>query len=351
MTLVSTIRAELDDKPFPMRVFHSLQDISKKRGRWAGWLTGSSITAATVYALAISYFTMEGSVRALIDLGEGHGDKWVGLRPLGDAGGWISLSIFSILGLENFVVKVVREGEYVRLKSICKRWISDQQAAFLEDPGLSKNLYKNVAELLDSYSSQCFFSISHAFNRLNALKILSKQEICPGESDYQRDADIKNELQEIHLNMDNVTYFQNIREGHRQLADAFYTKRLGVIIRGIALPIILLITTIFSLVGEMGLGKELYIDRQELTDVGHFGEWPLNAAESFMMALFLHLWCVINEGSFVNIREIYGRQLQTLKERPEAHNRLVKIANQELTTASPGCHYYKLPMEYKFTKL
>ncbi len=353
--LTHFVRERTDQRYFSARIFPSIQNVSKKKGRAAGFVMGSSLTIAAISSMAISYFTLEGSVRALIDLAGNNGNHLVALRSLGDAGGWTSLAVFSLLGLGTVSVKIIREGEYLGLKKICKTWIRQNINVIREDPDSFNHLYGEINDLFDAYQTQCLIPKNLVNHRNITVKMFSNSEIPAQEKIYRIDKGMENLLQEIKVDMDQATsldnYFQRIRDGQNELRRQGHSKQLGAIILGVALPLILLTTTVMSCVGEVGLGKELFSDREALTDIGHFGEWPLNAVEAFAMAFFLHLWCMVNQGDFIRKKQVYETHLNTLKGDRSTHNRLADLANQELSELSNECHFFKYPHDYKFTKL
>ncbi|CRX37445.1 hypothetical protein [Estrella lausannensis] len=358
-TMTQWIKAETDDRWFISRFARAAQAITKKKGGLAGTLMVSSALAAKVYGLAVAYFTSEGSVRALIDLAHhnttGNTTDIVYLRSLGDSGGWSALAVFSLFGTGALLLKLVREGEYITVKKALKTWIATQHAAIAEDPASAKHLYLKINDLLDAYQSQCLFQKSLVARRITALDILEKNPLPSECSLYRKDKALKKVFCDIKRDLEEATsikyYFHRIHDGQRSVAKNGISKRLGSLIMGVAIPIILMVTAIFSYVGEFGLGKELYLDKKELTDTGHFGEWPLNAVEALATAFFFHLWYMVNEGDFVRTKKAYKTYLQSLKETRSSYNRVAEIANEELKELSPSLGFFKLPGEYQIERI
>lgn len=404
-SLQTTIYNQTDNRFFVRRLFSSLKAIGQEKGYVKGGVTTAALTAASVYTLAFSYFLLEGSVRSLIDVHNDH--SIVGLRPIGDAGGWIGLSVFSVMALRDIYIKVIREGEYIRLKSICQQWLKDNKNWIQKHPEFYDQLYVKISDQLDTFQSQCLFSKSLVSRRFIILDIFQKtnseiQELDvkkrPSEvqeldveaqlsevqeldveaqsselsfqseldSELDKDRKLQNIFLKIKTEMNDISsskqYCRNIYEGQksiRQGGGCF--KQLEAVTLGIAIPILLLSCAIFSFIGEFGLGKELFIDREELTDVGHFGEWPFNAVELIGIAFFLHLWCIINPGNFAMTRNIYAKHIEctekncsvhkSIQEDTRLHHRLCTLANAELSQKSSQCGYFQSLLNYKFEAL
>lgn len=359
LPLTKWIRTETDDRWFISRFVNAAHTITKKKGGVAGAMMVSSALVASVYGIAVAYFTSEGSVRALIDLAHhnqtGNSTDIVYLRSLGDSGGWSALTVFSLFGTGAILIKLMREGEYLTVKKALKKWIASQQSTISEDPSAFKNLYLKINDLLDAYQSQCLFQKSLVSRRITALEILEKNPLPSECSLHRKDKALKKVFVDIKRDLEDATsmkyYFHRIYDGQRSVAKNGCSKRLGSLVMGVAIPLILMVTMIFSYVGEFGLGKELYIDREELTDTGHFGEWPLNAVEALATAFFFHLWYMVNEGDFVRTRKVYKTHLKGLEETPKSYNRIAEIANEELKDLSPGLGFFKLPGEYQIERI
>lgn len=365
-SLAASIHNKTDNQCFAKRVYYSIKTISQKKGYLAGAATGVALSASAVYTLAFSYFLLEGSVRSLIDVHHDH--SIVGLRPLGDAGGWTGLGLFSVMALGNLCMKVIRESEYMKIKSICRKWVEANKMRIRDDRNFHQYLYSKINDLLDAFQSQCLFSESLISRRLVALDICQiadlDEEDCGYVSKFLKDKDLKNIFEKIHQELQDASnpkqYCHIIHSGQQSIRHTGgSSKQLGSLVMGIAIPIILLSCAILSFVGEFGLGKELFIDEEGLTDVGHFGEWPFNAVEMVGVAFLLHLWVMINEGDFAITRKIYAKHIECsekdcslhkcLQENTSLRNRLCTIANEELAQSAVNCHYFK-PLGYQFEK-
>jgi hypothetical protein len=366
-SLIASIHNQTDNQFFGKRVFCSIRTISQKKGYLAGAATGVALSVSAVYTLAFSYFLLEGSVRSLIDVYHDH--SIVGLRPLGDAGGWTGLGLFSVLALGNLCMRVIRESEYIRIKSICRNWVEANKMRIRDDRNFHQYLYSKINNLLDAFQSQCLFSESLASRRLIALDTcqssdLEAQDDLGCGSKFAKDKELQTIFQKIHQELQDASkpkqYCNIIHSGQQSIKQTGgHSRQLGSLILGIAIPIILLSCAILSFVGEFGLGKELFIDKEGLTDVGHFGEWPFNAVEMVGVAFLLHLWVMINEGDFTITRKIYAKHIECsdkdcslhkcLQEDTKLRNRLCTIANEELAQGAVSCHYFK-SLGYQFEK-
>jgi hypothetical protein len=354
-TMIQEVHRGINSRAFSSRCYEAIQTINHEEGMAKTALLVGTLSIAQISSLAVSYFCMEGAVRSLIDV---HNDQRAinSLRPLGDFGGWCSLFLFSTIVMQDYTERFIGEGDYLRLKSICKKWILENKTRIIEeDSEVPLNVYEDISELLNVFSIKCLFSRTLVSRRLIALEI--QCEVMPKDESGQRNEDLK--LQEIfrsiQLELEQKLsfkqYFQRLFAAQRVIQQEGRHHRFTPLFFGIAVPIVLLSNAILSIVGEIGLGKELYIDKEGLTDTGHFGEWPINAVESSVTAYFLHKWYVINEGDFAITQSIFAQKLEGLRESKTLYNRLCGIANEELLQISANCAYVKIPMEYKFKEL
>lgn len=342
------------------RLTDSLITVARKKGCLAGCTMATAITATKIIILAISYFLMEGVARSFEDVARNDDDQIVRIRPLGDAGGWTALVIFSILTVGTLTLKLIREGEYLKLKSICRKWIEENKELILANPKFQATLYQKINDIIDDHSSLCLFSKRSVSRRVKGYKIYKRSGVTEIDlekqnSKYTKDKKLKSVLYKINSELENVTstrhYFHRIYEGQKSLKNGGCSKQLCSIILGVAIPIILLLTATFSFIGEFGLGTELFIHREELTDTGHFGEWPFNAFECIAAAFFLHLWCMLYEGDFSLTKNVYAQNINNLEGNPPLRNRLCDIANAALSETSSACQYFKLRLEHQFEKI
>lgn len=354
--LGQAIHKETDNRYFLTRYCSSVKSIVTEKGFGKGILSACAVTCAKIYAVTFSYFCIEGAIRSIIDVAKD--DTFlVRLRPLGDAGGWTALALFSAMTITTLASGFVREGEHLRLKKIFINWIQKNKDKIDEDPKLYNQLYKEMNEQFEKISSQCLFSKQLLSMRITLLTICNdapqQEENSVLYKDRALEATFLKIQKKLYKDSSCKKYFHRFYDGLKSIKkDGGYTRLLGSLAKGVALPIILITGAALSLVGEIGLGKELFSDRENLTDIGHFGEWPFNAAEMIGVAYFMHKWCIINEGNFVRTKKIYDKVINSLEDGDlNLYNRLCKVASIELSQLATGCHYFKLPSDYKITIL
>lgn len=352
MSLSYYVYQKTEQKLYPIRMWDSVCSITKNKGYVAGGATICTITSATVVSFALSYFCMEGTVRSFMEV-EGEGSVYSRIRPLGDVGGWASLALFSTMALKSLVETLLKEGEYLKLDSMCQKFVELHKN--LDDPDLLKNLYPKINDLLDVFSTQCLFSKHLISRRLSALDIYQKTSLEDNNKTFAKDTRLQNIFLKINSKLEKKTscrqYFHRVYEGQKAIHKKGYLKQSISIIVGIAIPLIFIANAIFSIVGEVGLGYELFVNRSHLADTGHFGEWPINAIEAISAVYFLHLLYILNEGDFAIAHHIYSKEIMALKNDTKLHNRLCNVANEQLAEMSSTCHYLKHPHENKFEKL
>jgi hypothetical protein len=315
----------------------------------------TSLIAAigAIYLTAASYFCMEGAVRSLIDIHHrNETDGIVGIRPLGDVGGWVMLPLFSVLTAGNVAMRIIREGEYLQLHAVCRDWIIANQAAISSDFQFHEQLYGHINNLVDKCQSNGLSIKGVPQRRLVALGIYTASTLSDQGEQLRCDRAIEQHLSALATKIDKKLspsrYFQRIAAGLLQLREQGLSTQLTAAVMGAALPMTFLGLAALSYTGEVGLGVELFSERQELTDTGHFGEWPLNALEALSAMVILHVWSLLNEGDFAVAKKVYAKYLSTMRNDPMTYNLLCNIANSDLNERAARCQAVKLPGDYHF---
>ncbi len=347
LNLSDAVYSKTDGLYFPNRMVKSIYAIGNKKGCHYGLSAGFLAAASSVISAGLSYFCVEGAVRSLMITAENIAPL-ARIRPLGDVGGWLTLPIFAFLGLKAIISPLAREGECIRVKAICKKWILENDREDIENlvPSIS---YEEIYDLLRDFNKRCFFPKSLASLHLRTLSL------CP-KSDKKTDkfflnTSIKPNLKNVEQKIENSSYFVKIYEGQKTISEKGRLCNTVALTFSIALPIILIANALFSITGEVGLGVALYVNRTDLEDTGHFGEWPINAIEALSIAYFLHVWYLLNEGIFTITKNAYTEELKTLQPNPALHNALCKIGNQEMEAISDVCGQMKYSANYKFKKI
>lgn len=342
----------MDNRWYLSRIYRSIKEITREKGV----LKGSSLTAfaaATVLAaMGLSCFCMEGVVRSFIEVKKDK-RRIIRLRPLGDVGGWCSLALFSLIAVKEVFDTLIKEGQLIETRKLCGEWIHANEQLFRENPELYNTIYQKINDHFIALNSRCLFSKSVASTRLAALALFPSNP--EGHASFHTDKKLESIYQRIHFKLEKKTaginYINRLWEAKKVIWQKDLSTRLVSLIFGVIIPIMMLVNVFFSLVGEFGLGKELYVDRKELTDVGHFGEWPINAIESLSAAYLLHKWYVTDEGDLSFTKKIYRKELHQLQNDPVLHNRLAKAGNQEMSLVAANCKYFKHPSEYQFESI
>lgn len=349
--LSTKVYEEIDGRFFGTRLLNSTKYFAKKHGPLAACGTSLFLVASTVTSIALSYFCMEGAIRSFIEANNHELPLINRLRPLGDAGGWFSIAIFSTLAIKSLIEALVREGEYVQLQKVCKKWIKDHQD--IENSDYAQ-VYLQVNRLLDSFNSRLYFPKNMASRRLVALDLVPALAGAAKNAKQDIDLQLRKTYATISSTLDEKTgalqYFSKAYAGFKAVAHKGYVTQSMAMIFGLAMPIILFGNACISIIGEFGLGHDLYVNRTGLEDTGHFGEWPVNAIEALSVAFFLHFWYIISEGTLSITHKVYATAIQSLQTEPVQHNRVCAMANQELGEIAAVCHYLKYPHEYRFQK-
>lgn len=334
------------------RAFSSLKTVQKKRGIVKSALMGTTMVVSKVFTSAICYFCLDGSVRALNEI-QFDNRHITNLRYLGDAGGWTAIVLFSIVTLGTLSIQLIREGEYLKLNELCIEWMKENKEFLSEEGRLNNTFYTSFNDLVDLLSSECAFKKNVISRRLKAIKIIEKSGIAISSSLYNKDVALVEVFKNIQSDLKETSCgetFANIKKAQQSIRQGSYLRQTGALTLGIVVPVLLFSTALISIIGEVGLGHELFIEKKEQGDMGHFGEWPVNAVEAIGIAYLLYKWVIINEAKFVRTREVYQEHIHAISYSKRLHNRLCVIANQHLSELAAECQYLKYP-NYKFELL
>lgn len=302
------IREQFERRNFLSRTHASICAIRAEKGQSISALAIGTLSASSVVGGALCWLTLEGAVRSIIDVIED--DRFiVRLRGLGDAGGWTSLSLFTVLAVKGVYEVVIHEGEYIQFKALSRSWFENKPQQVKE------LLYSKLHELANSLSARCLFIKSQASKRLFAI------EICQPEIDVG----LEQVFRDITLELKQKSHCKRCC---RVFSDRGCSVSLSARIFGIIFPILLVANCLLSIVGEIGLGKEIFGDREDLTAIGHFGEWPINAIEAAVSAYLLYRWYVSVDTDIEVIEEVYGEHLEVLDE--GLQKRLVEVEKEEM---------------------
>ncbi len=330
--LYATIRADFEQKPFLSRIHASVCVVKREKGLLAATLTAGAMTISSLAGATLSWLCMEGSVRSIMDVITDT-RSIVRLRYLGDFAGWTSLAIFSVVAVKQIFERLMAEGEFLQAKELCMQ-------------ELPHGAYETICELFGSLNARCLFSKTVVSRRLIALELYQEEE-APDPS-LQLDRQLQAVFEEVQQNLENELKAK--KYCHRYCLAQKAIRKKGccqtsvLTIFGIVFPLILVLNFMLSLVGEVGLGKEVFGNREELTDIGHFGEWPINAIEAIATAYLFHIWYVISEGNKQAIKEAYRPALVNLDDDNVAlKGRLYNLAKEELGEQAPHSAYLTLP--------
>lgn len=341
LSLAAAVHDKTDRRPFSTRLHDAVQAVIERDGPYGSAVVGA-IGAAQVASLAFSYFCLEGSVRSLEEVSISSIDH---IRPLGDVGGWTSLAVFSAMLMKSLLERLMGEGEYIRLRGICLEWIRENRAKIDGDPKFREELYMKIYELAGEMNARSLFTSSALSRRITALEV--SRDV--GGVEFAKEQKLEAIFRQISGNMEHETgifrHFHRILVGWRAVSERGSREQSIASIFGMMLPLILITNVLLSVIGEVGLGKELYVDRQELPDTGHFGEWPINAVEAFSAAFFLHIWYLTGEGDFEIVRDIFDRTMENMS--VEADKEILgKAKNAELNRLASSCNCPHFALEY-----
>lgn len=367
--LNAVIHQNANNSSYLGRIWKTMKMIKERDGYLVATAVSCGVVAASLYTATFSYFCAEGAGRSLEEAYSIFIKEGKLAQSLGDAGGWISLPIFSFYTFKTTLKQCLGEGEFAEVKVVCKDWYRDI---------LSKNIsiqnsldipveefYDRINHILESLAQQCFFYKSHVGSKLIALNIIEEIKAFDEESELNPfagltlDKRLKFTYQEINKKIQNILsvkkYFHRIKTGLSSTQEQYGTRcMVGNVISGIAIPIIFNLTCILSIMGEVALGKKLFENKEDLVEVGHFGEWPDNFAEAALFGYFLNKDLIL-KGDVSLVTDIFQQHLDALDPDKDPingnqnlFNRLCEVANAELNQLSSSGFFSKRVQLNKF---
>lgn len=347
------------------RLWKTIKLVKEKQGciRAAGASVG--LVAAAVYTSVFSYFCLEGAGRSLEETYVSLKENGKLVQAIGDAGGWISLPIFSFFALDSTLRQIMREGEFAEVKKICQNWHNEVASSSVPQERRvvlpKEEFYVNIHHIFDALAPQCLLYKSVVSRKLLALEIIEGLEVFEDEAELNPasqlsvDRRLKPIYQEIEKDWQKTICFSKYYDRMKTGIDATRAKygkwrMVGNVITGIALPVLLGVTSLFSAMGEVELGKKIFGEREDLPETGHFGEWPDNLVGAGLAAFFLNKDLIL-KGDHQLAADIYGQYLNTLNPAVNQltgdktlHNRLCEVANADLQQLS-STSFFSQPLQ------
>lgn len=318
LTLLSQEITNATDKvSYWDRLCRTIHLVKEKKGTVAAVGTATGVVFAGAYTALFSYFCFEGTARALHDCYTSVQEEGRLSQDIGDAGGWGSLPLFSFFSFRRALNQLMREGDFAQIKSIS-----------LKDQPSAASLYTHLNDVLDQLAGQCFIYKSVLECRLLSLELVTgNADPC---SDLSLDRQLKETYQEIEEER-KVSYLTRLQTSCNA-RDASQSK-VSRIITGIVCPIFLSLGAMCSAIGEPILGQKVIGEKEEQTEIGHFGEWPDNIVSSSAVAYFLHR-DLLTKGDIAIATDIFQNHLTTLENNRPLYNRLCTVAKQEVQQLS-----------------
>ena len=310
------------------KLWKTIKLVKNQHGYAAGTALSVGIAFASIYTATFSYFCLEGTARSIEETVVTYQEHGKIAQALGDAGGWSMLPIVSFFTFQASLKQLIREGEFAEVKQICEKWYQEIKQPSLEE------FYVQINKVLDAIAPQCFLYKSVVNRKLIALSIvgekINQEAPLNPSSELSLDLQLKPIYQQITEKQNHISYLHRMRSGlHAIRAKSGMRSMIANVISGIAIPILLGISSISSGIGEVQLGKKLFEAKEDLVEVGHFGEWPDNLVEALLAAFFLNKDLVL-KGDIQWQTEMFQGYLNSLKTQSSMHNRLAEVANNEI---------------------
>lgn len=355
-TLTQQVHEQTDQLFIGKRFYEATKAYCQKKGFIKTSAILLSGTVATVYSLAASYFCLEGVARSYSDVHHRNG-TFEGMQGIGNTGEWSNLPILSAIAIGTLAMEFLYEGEYYKISSIAKKWLIKAKGDTENPQKIPLGIYDEMHHLLEDYRRRSLFT--KELYPLRTLKIVKKASFDCQEKRYLQDVKLEKFLQSIQIELDEKislsNHIQRIYMGMTADRLRGTTEKIQSIVGGIFLPLFFVYTGICSWVGEGPLAKVLFVNKENLSEVGHFGEWLMNAVQAMAIAAIFYKKCLLHEGDYVITKEIFASYLKKMASDPQfdadLYNRLCTIANEKLLQVSSSCAFKKLYGDYRFEKI
>jgi len=333
----------LSKRTYLGRLWQTVKIIREKNGSFAATTAGCSMVIGSIYSLTFSYFCFEGAVRSLQEASHTFEETGKLSQSIGDAGGWFSLPIFSLFALNTVLRQCIREGEFSQVKQICEEWHQKIDHDNLNQISID-SLYSHIHHILDEVSRQCFLPKNVIHRKLIALEIMEgllkidEENVIDPDCQLSLDLKLKSTYLEIEetrkIKCSLSKYFHRIHTGLKNTEGT--RERNRDLITGIVCPMFLTFGSFCSAIGTPILGQKIFIEREDIVEVGHFGEWPDNLVSSSVIAYSLNKDLVL-KGDIHLLNSIFQKHLDGLnpilnskKGDKDLYNRLCEVANEEI---------------------
>jgi len=336
--LNNQIHEEMDRPSCLTRFCRTITKIRKDYGRCAAVAATATKVAAVAYGLVVSCFLVKGSVYSFMEIHEeGMVQAW------GDIGGWLTLPIVTYYSISRTLSYGFREAEYRTIPSLCKEWYTKASA---KGQISAEDFYVQMTHILDTVAGQCLMNKTVVSRKLKALEIIRQLGLIKKNTslDPNSELSLDLELEARYIEMEKErkrngkNYLSRLKEGVNVTEPAFSNQsKVSRVVSGITLPICLLFNTACSAIGEPLLCFKLMVEKEDLAEYGHAGEWPDNFLTSLVIAYWLSndLVAITDLKDTANLFQSQIDQLGRINSLA-IHNRLCETGNSELQQIASG---------------
>ncbi len=264
---------------FPYRLFGSVRTLFQIDPRKAAF-TMMALVASTLYVLAADFFLLKGVYHSWGEISSCKEEKkLLCMAPLGNAGGWTTEVLLDLMLLRSFYLYVIQEGEFFQTQALLHTHspVEEESTMHLEIANEARFFPSTLSSLYPSIASPPSPSFLESLKKAPTLSLVSVGTLLP----------------------------------------------------------LFVFNVLCSIGGEIGLGANILKEGKELSETGHLGEWPLNAAAATALAITL-LRGVANEGLFAITKKTYEEYLQALND-PTLYTRMREMGHKELAAIACRC--------------
>lgn len=271
---------------------------------------------------------------------------------IGHAGEWSAQVLIYTYFYFRQLHKVAGEGDYHEINKLFMKTLKGYGHSVSDLPAI----YHYVLQTTKSLTRGGVIRRSLFTNTAKSIELVTETQE-KGDLEAPKEVDhllrVKEIFDEIQRELDRVlatrNFFRRSWEGLKSIHRSH--GAMGVItagVTGVALPLLLGFQSVLSVIGTGFVIDDLANHDEDISVIGHVGEWPVNAVAFAYMAYKLNEWSITSEGDLVLAREVIQSHLNKHSGELEEsfRNLFIQTGNDELYHLASKCMFTSVPSTF-----
>ncbi len=278
-----------------------------------------------------------------------------GERPaadVGHAGEWSAQVLIYMYFYFRQLHKVAAEGDHHQVNKIFMNTFKNLEISSDDLPAA----YHYVLQTTKSLTRGGVIHRSLFTNTARSIELVAdcaKKDDLEAPLEVDNLSRVKDIFDEIQRDLDRVlgtrNFFRRSWEGVKSIHRSHgKTGVIAAAVTGVALPLLLGFQSALSVIGTAFVIDDFANHDEEISVIGHVGEWPVNALAFAYMAYKLNEWSITSEGDLVLAKEVIQSHLNTHSGELEEsfRNLFIQTGNDELHHLASKCMFTSVPSTY-----